>query len=411
MPHWPVADLMAVDHSRLHGGGLAMMIFLAVVVVGPPSFLIGMTFAFVQRAVQQDLASVGTRVGWVQLANIAGNAAGSIFHWPDHAAFSGHGGHAGIAGGTFAVAAAGLALAWGLAAACRRQPCHCLRTRAFAYAGQCRALVAHAHMRKGRAIWWPGREDRSGVAFFRDSKGADGVAEGPFFIQGFSQGRIPFLSIHQFLGAVGPLIHPEPKNVLVIGIGSGGTPWAAGIRPESQVRAIELVAPVLTALEEIGQHYPDGPIARMFKDPRWQMEYGDGRRTLAKEDRRYDIIEAMRFCLEGSHSGLLYSAEFIDQARRRLAPGGLYIQWTPTQRAVETFAAVFPHALLLMPAGVMIGSNDPIPFDPARLAEQFARPAIWRICAPATRISAIGRACSPARLCNGYRARSAKKRL
>ena len=38
-----------------------------------------MTFAFVQRAVQQDLASVGTRVGWVQLANIAGNAAGSIF--------------------------------------------------------------------------------------------------------------------------------------------------------------------------------------------------------------------------------------------------------------------------------------------------------------------------------------------
>ena len=132
---------------------------------------------------------------------------------------------------------------------------------------------------------------------------------------------------------------------------------------------------MLTALEEIGRQYPEGPIARMFKDQRWQMEYGDGRRTLAKEETRYDIIEADAILPEGSHSGLLYSAEFIDQARRRLAPGGLYIQWAPTQRAVETFAAVFPHALLLMPAGVMIGSNDPIPFDPSRLTAEFAKPA------------------------------------
>jgi len=41
---------------------------------------------------------------------------------------------------------------------------------------------------------------------------------------------------------------------------------------------------------------------------------------------------------------------------------------------VQTFAAVFPHALLLMPAGVMIGSNEPIPFDPAKLAAEFAKP-------------------------------------
>jgi hypothetical protein len=46
-----------------------------------------MTFPFVQRAVQQDLSQVGARVGWVQLANIAGNALGAIgtglftFHW------------------------------------------------------------------------------------------------------------------------------------------------------------------------------------------------------------------------------------------------------------------------------------------------------------------------------------------
>ncbi len=64
----------------MHGERLLLLnLLLITLVVAPPSFLIvGMTFPFVQRAVQRDLSSVGARVGWVQLANIAGNAAGSI---------------------------------------------------------------------------------------------------------------------------------------------------------------------------------------------------------------------------------------------------------------------------------------------------------------------------------------------
>ncbi len=227
--------------------------------------------------------------------------------------------------------------------------------------------------RSGQAAAWA--EDRSGIAYFRDDRADDDRAEGRFFIQGFAQGRIPFLPIHQFLGAIGPLIHPNPREVLVIGVGSGGTPWAAGVRPESRVRAIELVAPVLTALEEVGRRHPGSPMAQMFGDPRWTLEYGDGRRTLAKEDRRYDIIEADAILPQASHSGLLYSVEFLEQVRERLAPGGIYVQWAPTQRTAETFASVFPHTLLLMPVGVLVGSNDPIPFDSARLAQALEAPA------------------------------------
>ena len=78
LPHWPLVEWLSVDHNRMRGGPLLVAIGLTVLVVAPPSFLIGMTFPFVQRAVQRDLSSVGARVGWVQLANIAGNAAGSI---------------------------------------------------------------------------------------------------------------------------------------------------------------------------------------------------------------------------------------------------------------------------------------------------------------------------------------------
>ena len=374
LPFWPIAEHVSADVQRLRDGGLATTVTLILLVVGPPSFLIGMTFPFVQRAVQQDLSSVGARVGWVQLANILGNAAGSIgtgivtFHL------------LGTAGTLRLLAALSVLLmvfwlwkgGWrrgaelALAGACALM--------LFALPGNA-ALWSRLHAEKpGQRVAWA--EDRSGVAFFRDDA-LTAEPHGPFFIQGFSQGRIPFLPIHQFLGAVGPLIHPNPRRVLAIGIGSGGTPWAAGVSAATQdVRAIELVGPVITVLEELARRHPDGPIAEMVRNPRWHLEYGDGRRALSKGEERYDVIQADAILPEGSHSGLLYSEEFLQSVRRRLAPGGLYVQWAPTRRSVETFAAVFPHTLLLMPGSVLIGSDTPIPFDATRLAQRFAEPAV-----------------------------------
>ncbi len=373
LPHWPLAEVMSVDHNRMRGDPLLVTMLLTAIVVGPPSFVIGMTFPFVQRAVQRDLASVGARVGWVQLANIAGNAAGSILTGLVTFHLLGTAGTLTLLAGMSVLllvfwlwrgGLAGRRVELGLAVACA--------AIALAVPGNAAFWTRlHAERTAQVAAW---AEDRSGIAYFRDERADDGRAEGPFFIQGFSQGRIPFLPIHQFLGAVGPLMHPNPREVLVIGVGSGGTPWAAGVRPESQVRAIELVGPVLTALEEVGRRHPGSPMAQMFADPRWRLEYGDGRRTLAKEERRYDIIEADAILPESSHSGLLYSAEFLQQVRERLAPRGLYVQWAPSQRAAETFASVFPHAMLLMPVAVLVGSNDPIPFDAQRLANAFADP-------------------------------------
>jgi hypothetical protein len=374
LPFWPISEFVSADVLRLRGGGLATTVILTILVVGPPSFLIGMTFPFVQRAVQQDLASVGARVGWVQLANILGNAAGSIgtgivtFHL------------LGTAGTLKLLAALSvvLMLFWLWKGGFGRKP-------ELALAAACAlalvllpgnaALWSRLHAEKpGQRVAWA--EDRSGVAFFRDdATSAD--PHGPFFIQGFSQGRIPFLPIHLFLGAVGPLMHPNPANVLPIGIGSGGTPWAAGVSPATeQVRAIELVGPVITALEELALRHPEGPIAEMVRNPRWRLEYGDGRRALSKGEELYDVIQADAILPEGSHSGLLYSEEFLQAVRRRLAPGGLYVQWGPSLRTVETFASVFPHTLLLMPGSVLIGSDSPIPFDAEALARRFADPEV-----------------------------------
>jgi len=375
LPHWPINQYVSADVQRLRDGGLLTTVLVIVAVVAPPSFLIGMTFAFVQRAVQQDLASVGARVGWVQLANILGNAAGSIvtglvtFHL------------LGTAGTLklLAVLSVVLMLFWVLRDGRGRKP-EMVLVAACALAllvlPSNAALWSRLHAEKlGQSTAWA--EDRSGVAFFRDDSRPGEGPHGPFFIQGFSQGRIPFLPIHQFLGAVGPLLHPNPRHVLCIGIGSGGTPWAAGVSPQTEdIRAIELVGPVLTALEEIGQRYPEGPIAEMVRSPRWRLEYGDGRRALSRGNSLYDVIQADAILPEGSHSGLLYSREFLQQVRQRLAPGGLYVQWGPSERTVETFASVFPYTMLLMPASVLIGSDRPIPFDAEALARRLAEPPV-----------------------------------
>jgi len=51
---------------------------LSAVVIGPATFLMGLSFPFLQRAVQTDLAYLGRRVGALLVANIAGSTAGTM---------------------------------------------------------------------------------------------------------------------------------------------------------------------------------------------------------------------------------------------------------------------------------------------------------------------------------------------
>jgi spermidine synthase len=357
----PLRDWMGVDFDRFGTRELGWTTAIIVAVVAPPSFVIGMTFPFVQRAVQQDLASVGARVGWVQLANILGNAAGSLltglltFHWLGH-------------GGDAAAALPSVARAAGLphrgSAGSATGPVGALRSDGAGRDGdavQRAALGADARHRRSDTLTAWG-EDRSGVVLWRERATLPGREEGRFFIMGHGQGFVPFLDTHILLGMLGPLLHPDPQRVLAIGVGSGGTPWGATVNPATrEMRGVELVAPVLDALREIAAARPDSGVAALLADPRVRLEYGDGRRALMRGDGLYDVIEADAIRPQSSHSGLLYSAEFLEQVKQRLAPGGLYVQWAPSWRVVDTFAAAFPYVVLLRPVQVMIGSDRPIP--------------------------------------------------
>ncbi|MFN4282692.1 MAG: hypothetical protein ACK4NA_08640 [Alphaproteobacteria bacterium] len=377
----PFVAIMQPDLLRFRGAGLELSMLLTLFVVAPPAFLLGMSFPFVQHAVQRDLARVGQRVGLVQLANILGNAAGSIAAGLLLLDLLGSMGTL----KTATILAALLLLAWAWLRARGEGGLRFAATPA-AYGA---ALLALAAVAPSNAEFWSRvhrqqgetaghvAEDRSGLAYMRVEPTADGSERGRMFIGGFSQSHVPFLQIHLFLGAIGPLVHPDPQDVMVIGVGSGGTPYAAGVNPATEaVTAIELVRPVYEVLRDYIATRADSIVARLFSDPRYKLVAGDGRHEIFVKHGRYDVIQSDAIMPETSNSGVLYSREFFELVRGALKPGGYYVLWAPTERTVDTFAQVFPYVVHLRPVSVLIGSDAPISFDAAALAARFDEPAI-----------------------------------
>jgi spermidine synthase len=205
--------------------------------------------------------------------------------------------------------------------------------------------------------------------FFRRA----GLDRGQLYIQGHAQSGIPFWPVHALLGVIGPLAHPAPTEVLVIGVGSGGTPYSAGLNMATQrVRAIEIVDPVYDVLRRFVAAGGRYGIDQLFDDSRFELRVGDGRRELFTTDRRYDIIEADAILPKTAHSGALYSVEYYQQVRQNLKPGGIAVQWLPTDRSLATFLKVFPYVVMIAPA--VLGSDEPIQATGEMLARRLERP-------------------------------------
>ena len=221
-----------------------MIVLLLLIVVLPASFIMGFSFPVVQKAVQRDINRLGQRVGLVQLANIVGNSAGSLV--------------AGLllldllgtAGTLMLLVAIGLVFA-GLqvvAAPGTRwvYPPALLLILGLVFFPPDHDFWRRLHGHHHRAVHRRRGQDRPQPP--EDGRREDGL----LYIQGHTQSRLPFLTVHVFLGAIGPLTHPNPRRVLVIGSGTGGTPYAAGLHPATdKVRVIEIVAPVIKTLRAL----------------------------------------------------------------------------------------------------------------------------------------------------------------
>ncbi len=204
-------------------------------------------------------------------------------------------------------------------------------------------------------------EDSTGTAALKPDGNTHHV-----FTNGLGQSWIPFGSIHSSLGLLPLFVHPHPERVAIVGLGSGDTLYSAVGRQSIRsavcyeiIRPLEIILPGLK-----GYH----AIERLFSDPRIAIRYGDGRSELVKEEALFDIIEADALRPSSAFSGNLYSREYFELLRSKLAPGGIAVSWIPTERTLRTFNSVFKHTLLF--PYIALGSEEEIPFDEKTVLER-----------------------------------------
>ena len=186
----------------------------------------------------------------------------------------------------------------------------------------------------------------------------------------------------RLLAHVPLLLHDNPRNIAILGLGSGVTLGSALTHPIARADVLEISREVVEA-----SRYFDTENHRASVNPRTRMIVGDGRTHLALTREQYDVIvsEPSNPWMAGIAS--LFTREFFEAAKARLAPGGVLCQWAHTydistrdlQSIVATFVSVFPDGTLWLVGDgdvLLIGSNEPIEPKLEGVARAFARPGV-----------------------------------
>jgi spermidine synthase len=165
--------------------------------------------------------------------------------------------------------------------------------------------------------------------------------------------------IHHRIGALPVMLHPRPKNALVVGLGGGATPGAVA-RMNVDVDVVELSSAVVA-----GSAFFKNINFDLLARPNVRLHVDDGRNFLLMNRKKYDVITADIILPRHAGAGALYSREYFELVRKSLNDGGLVMQWnggdseTEYKLLLRTFLSVFPHTTLWGDGGLMLGSTTP----------------------------------------------------
>jgi spermidine synthase len=239
-----------------------------------------------------------------------------------------------------------------------------------------------AERRGGRMVFY--EEDTAGTVAVLEQ----GAGERTFrrlYIQGVSNSGdvLPSRRYMRLQALVPLLIHKgEPRSALVVGLGTGITAGALLAYPGLETRVVsELLPSVVRAAPLFAGNLGAGT------DPRLEIRIGDGRHELLRRSDRYDLITLEPPPPSAAGVVNLYSRDFYELCRARLAPGGLMAQWWPlptqnnedSRSLVRSFLDAFPFASAWtteLHEMLLVGSTSPIELDAARVTARFSTGAV-----------------------------------
>lgn len=178
------------------------------------------------------------------------------------------------------------------------------------------------------------------------------------------------------------LLHKDPKDVLVICLGTGTTAGALTMAP--MVQNVTIV--------EIDEQVPEA--LSYFAKENYRLDLQTRKARIVIEDGRaytefargsFDIITGEPLHPKRAGTINLYTKEYYENGKRRLKPGGIFAQWIPYHALttdellaiMKTFAGTFQNVYLWMGEQlIMIGTEQPLALSYTDVAAKMAVPEI-----------------------------------
>lgn len=229
-------------------------------------------------------------------------------------------------------------------------------------------------------------KDHEDLIFYKESKGSlVTVTKSPkgilsLRINGKPDASTGFdMPTQIWCGHIGVLLHTNPEDVFLLGMGSGVT--GGVLATHDEIKRIELA--------EISKEVIEA--AALFKEKNYDLLHNkkvhiinaDGREYLRlNPQKKYDIIISVPSNPWMAGMANLFTIEYFEEVRSHLKENGLFVQWFQAYEMNDkilnimfnTFGRVFKYAYVFAPARLdllIVGSDRPIGLNEKRIREKF----------------------------------------
>ena len=170
----------------------------------------------------------------------------------------------------------------------------------------------------------------------------------------------------RLLGHLPALLRPQARNALVLSFGNGIATGTLNTHGIPVIDAVDLSPEMIEAAGLYCEENYD-----VLQSPRLNLHVEDARNFLLQTDGEFDIITVDATHPGNASSWALFTREFYQLALRRLAPGGVFMQWVPRhalaradhRAIIRTAWSVFPSTTLWSTDGIhtfIVATTEPL---------------------------------------------------